>query len=522
MLKKRLLLIFLIFLFILLFLKVDFRLKPELECCNDDHDYYIHTETFIIDFDFDYSNQLDGFEKRRNFFKGKPSPIGFFGTALFSSPFMFFGNLLDSILNIGSDFGYSNKVLFYSLSSVFYLFMTFFILSKIKDQLSIQFSNFKLLTIYLGTGLPYYAFERFSMTHVYDTFVLTCLIYFLIRFYKSGDSKYIYLVSLFNFLTLITRWTNYQIFLLPFIIKELFYSSSNHKLSRSLNFHLSNIFFLIVFLLHTKFIWGIYTLNPRKIYNQHDFISTYINSLFLNPVTFLLSNINDFFITLFTQEFGVFWFSPIIFFGVLFSVFLFIKNKKLSIILLITYGFYFAIINAWQSTGNAYGFRYVYPLITLSFLLLFFKLKNINKYQKILIGYLLIFSYISILSVLVFEGWLGTQLSLEIVENSFGKYEKFVQPQYLSGFFKGFVEFEVYLKVFTTSFLGMFVFKLLVYVLGINDLNILLNRYGLPADNLDFQNYLIQIDQISFVSILLIAAFLGLISQKIYKYIVGY
>ena len=189
---------------------------------------------------------------------------------------------------------------------------------------------------------------------------------------------------------------------------------------------------------------------------------------------------------------------------------------------MITYGFYFAIINAWQSTGNAYGFRYVYPLITLSFLLLFFKLKNINKYQKILIGYLLIFSYISILSVLVFEGWLGTQLSLEIVENSFGKYEKFVQPQYLSGFFKGFVEFEVYLKVFTTSFLGMFVFKLLVYVLGINDLNILLNRYGLPADNLDFQNYLIQIDQISFVSILLIAAFLGLISQKIYKYIVGY
>ena len=68
----------------------------------------------------------------------------------------------------------------------------------------------------------------------------------------------------------------------------------------------------------------------------------------------------------------------------------------------------------------------------------------------------------------------------------------------------------------------MFVFKLLVYVLGINDLNILLNRYGLPADNLDFQNYLIQIDQNQFVSILLIAAFLGLISQKIYKYIVGY
>ena len=38
----------------------------------------------------------------------------------------------------------------------------------------------------------------------------------------------------------------------------------------------------------------------------------------------------------------------------------------------------------------------------------------------------------------------------------------------------------------------MFVFKLLVYVLGINDLY-LLNRYGLPADNLDFQNYLFRL-----------------------------
>ena len=48
---KKLLIIFLL---ISLFVKIDFRLKPELECCNDDHDYYIHAETTIIDFDFEY------------------------------------------------------------------------------------------------------------------------------------------------------------------------------------------------------------------------------------------------------------------------------------------------------------------------------------------------------------------------------------------------------------------------------------------------------------------------------------
>ena len=63
--KKKLFLILL--LVIAIFTKIDFRLKQELECCNDDHDYFIHAETTILDFDFDYSNQLEGFEKRRNY-----------------------------------------------------------------------------------------------------------------------------------------------------------------------------------------------------------------------------------------------------------------------------------------------------------------------------------------------------------------------------------------------------------------------------------------------------------------------
>src|SRR5210317_1522648 len=148
-----------IFLLLLLFLKVDFRLKTEIECCNDDHDYYMHSETIAIDFDFDYSNQLSGFETRRNFINSKPSPIGFFGTGWLSAPFLFFGNLLDKLINLDTSLGYSNKVLFYSFSSVFYLFLTFFLLSKIKNLLNINYSNLKLLLIFLGTGLPYYAFE---------------------------------------------------------------------------------------------------------------------------------------------------------------------------------------------------------------------------------------------------------------------------------------------------------------------------------------------------------------------------
>ena len=54
---------------------------------------------------------------------------------------------------------------------------------------------------------------------------------------------------------------------------------------------------------------------------NHEFISYYVDSLFENPINFIYNNINDAFITIFTQEFGVFWFSPIIFIGVL-SIFI--------------------------------------------------------------------------------------------------------------------------------------------------------------------------------------------------------
>ena len=63
--NKKFILTFFITVFLLLFLKTDFRLKDTITCCGDDHDYYIHAETIAIDFDLNYSNQLLGNETRR-------------------------------------------------------------------------------------------------------------------------------------------------------------------------------------------------------------------------------------------------------------------------------------------------------------------------------------------------------------------------------------------------------------------------------------------------------------------------
>ena len=70
----------------LLFTKIDFRLKTDITCCSDDFDYFIHAETISEDLDFDYSNQLKGVEEKR-FNKNKVAPKGFVGSGLLASPF---------------------------------------------------------------------------------------------------------------------------------------------------------------------------------------------------------------------------------------------------------------------------------------------------------------------------------------------------------------------------------------------------------------------------------------------------
>ena len=118
---------------LLFFTKIDYRLTQEIYCCSDDFDYFSHAETLIEDFDLDYSNQLKGAENLRFNNDGKIAPIGFIGSGLLSSPFMFLGNLLDRFMNAGSVTNF--KLTLYSLSSIFYLALSFSILVKSFDIL---------------------------------------------------------------------------------------------------------------------------------------------------------------------------------------------------------------------------------------------------------------------------------------------------------------------------------------------------------------------------------------------------
>ena len=132
---------FLLFIF-LLFLKIDFRFENGIFCCGDDYDYFSHAQTIAEDFDLDYSNQLEGFEDKRYNQNGKVAPKGFFGSGLLASPFLFIGNVIESLIqsnNINSQF-FSYSLLLYSLASSFYMFMTVHLIRKCLIKLKSNYS----------------------------------------------------------------------------------------------------------------------------------------------------------------------------------------------------------------------------------------------------------------------------------------------------------------------------------------------------------------------------------------------
>ena len=463
--KSKKLLFFYILVLFLLFLKIDFRITNDLNCCGDDYDYFSHAVTIGEDFDFDYSNQLPN--KSRFFRNNKDAPFGFVGTGLLSSPFILFGNILDYIFGDLGESGASFKYLLYSFSSIFYFLLAFYLLK----QISLYFEvNFNYLHYFLGSGIIYYVFERYSMTPIYEVFTILLIILLTINFIKDQTKikQYSLLIPLSMLLAILVRWTNLFVLLIPAIIiltsddyKNLFKKITNKY------FVISSIASLSLFALHSKLIYGVITFSPSYVYMVDEFDNLIQVNLFNNFFGFVSDSFSDLLVILFSQEFGLFWFNPILFFGttaVVAGVFVAksARQKIMYFLFFLCFAMNFFIVSIWNSTASSYGYRYLSCLIPLCFILLFINKDLLSK--RFIRNYLNYFSIFSIISVLFFETTIHTQLSLEPVLNSFGYEKIYSQPDYLSGLLKSFLMIESYLKIIATSFLGIYFLKLLIIV----------------------------------------------------------
>ena len=308
------------------------------------------------------------------------------------------------------------------------------------------------------------------MTPIYEVFTILLIILLTINFIKDQTKikQYSLLIPLSMLLAILVRWTNLFVLLIPAIIiltsddyKNLFKKITNKY------FAISSIASLGLFALHSKLIYGVITFSPSYVYMVDEFDNLIQVNLFNNFFEFVSDIFSDLLVILFSQEFGLFWFNPILFFGTTAIVAgIFVakssRQKIMYFLLFLCFAMNFFIVSIWNSTASSYGYRYLSCLIPLCFILLFINKDLLSK--RFIRNYLNYFSIFSIISVLFFETTIHTQLSLEPVLNSFGYEKIYSQPDYLSGLLKSFLMIESYLKIIATSFLGIYFLKFLIIV----------------------------------------------------------
>jgi hypothetical protein len=488
-------------LLIMLLIKIDFRLVEEIPCCGDDYDYFLHAETIAIDGNLSFKDQnLGEFKYTYNDIE---APVGFFGSGFLASPFLFIGNALFGIFEMDAPISLFNyKIVLYSIAPIFYIFCTHYLIYFSLKHLHI-YPNKKMLLVFLFSGgVQYYAFERFSMTHVYEVFGVALILFLSLTYYSSNNKIISILLPISISLGLLVRMSNYYLFLLPVFIASLVQKKDIFLIKRYLRkdiyFYIGVSSAVLLYYFFSQNIYGRLILNPQKIYAPDLLITNFIYND-LSIFEEVISILNSLKVVLFSFEFGILWTNPILFFGLLICI-LHLRNFY-SLILVICFLQNFYIIHIWQSTASSYGFRYLYSLTPMFIIYLLVHLHKQSTIYKLII----IFSFFSLIQYLFFEANLLTQLSTDYQLNSFGNEVVYSSPNYVIGAIKSIFILESYLNIFTTSFLGVFFFKIILTFFGSEQLILLLNSLSLPVYNQDFLDYLDKIKDVNYLKIFLLS-----------------
>lgn len=131
------------------------------------------------------------------------------GLSMLYSPFFFAGHAVAHISNYDTG-GYSEPYrIALMLSSVFYLALGLFFLSKILLKFFNPYiTSWVILIISMGTNLFYYVTYSSAMSHPYSFAIITMFLWYTIRWYETEKTKYIIILGLLLGLISLVRPTN--------------------------------------------------------------------------------------------------------------------------------------------------------------------------------------------------------------------------------------------------------------------------------------------------------------------------
>lgn len=469
--------IILLFTFFILLIRIDYRTDvPGKYAAGDDPNYYFHNQTIVYDFDLDYQNNSP--TDRAKFLNRKTQklvPQHPIGSTFFTAPFMFIGRIIEDIFKI-SNFHY----FFYSLSSIFYLFLSF---KLITHSMYIDSLNKKLFaSLFFSGGLIYFSFERFSLTHIYEV-LSVCILLKLSKDFsnQSKEIKISFLLGLLSVLFINIRLINYFLLLTPIFYFLIFSKKDSLKKLFTNGFYYLGLSLgaLINYLLQQN-LYGSIVLNPSTIYNPSNsklvnFLSkeVYSNTI-VETVTFIFNTLKT---IIFSSEFGILYVTPVLVVSIpLIFKLLYKKNYATFLITSIIFLIPFGVVLLWQTTASSFGYRYLYVLVPYALLIVNSNL-NIKKYSKA-VYFLSTFSF---LTYLFFETSPGTSLSEQV--NKFGRLHTYSAPDYIEEMVVSAFQLNSYLHIIFTSFLGVIIIKFFVLIIGKLDLINIIDNLGYLNDD---------------------------------------
>lgn len=314
------------------------------------------------------------------------------GTALAILPGLSVANLFKGTDNIDNNFylAYNGHTLLEGISiiitAIVFSLLSWILIFKTLKLLGFSEQNswFSTLAVFLSSYALWYVFLLPSYTHTYEIFAVALIFYLFVKIQKQKSSP-----SLFSFIlcglasgfAVIVRPTLFPIVLLVFF--SMIFQKRNLK--QILVYILGGIPFILVFLAYNYISYG----------NALSF-----GYIAVRGETFSFSHLYIFEI-LFSPLKGWFIFSPIYLFSIAGLIFLFKRNKGLSIISILSIFIIALLYSAWSQWwgGGSYGSRFMcfalpFGAIGLaSFLSYSKKFKNIIK--KLLLILIILFTIFS-------------------------------------------------------------------------------------------------------------------------------
>lgn len=338
----------------------------------DDASYLAHGFTLGLDFNFQYRDNVADWKTRDETIASHPT-----GPGIMAAPFIAAFSLIDRINHhpvIENHHQYQNSWSYFGFvfASVFYFLSALFFYAKGLKSLNLNFSSKHFLFISSSFGILYYVLFRPVMGHSFEFFSLSLCFWGACQSIRENKISHLCLLitALGCVLTLQIRPAAFNVFLLPLIL-YVFYM--HKQISRNLITLLVWVIlcYLPFALINLKLYGAIFPSFEALYGSGHGPIPP-MHSLqdVLQVILTLIKRSPQIFIILFSSEFGVFFNSSILFFGIIFFLFYSLKYRKfLTTLFILAYvGLPMAITLFWQSVGDGYGYRFFFCYFPLAIL----------------------------------------------------------------------------------------------------------------------------------------------------------